>query len=1143
MSLGSAFTILAVLEATDKMSSVLDRVDGALDSFSGTAKAAADAASEAGVKIDESLLQTASGADALDLATTRAAAAQDKMAAATAAQAQAETALLEASAAVASEEELAAAAEAVAKAQTEAASAAAELASAQNALSVATEASASESELAAASDLVASAQQRAAVAATELTAAQERQSALVTSADVAAAATALTTAEKNAAKATTEATAAQERQESVARAQAAANAEAADETDAVAAAQARMDAANEESASSSGLASKAFGITGLAIAAVGYESIKAAGSFQSLTEHLVTDAGESQSNLKMVQQRILGIASATGTSTTTLANAAYVIESAGIHGKKAMDDLSVAAQGAKVGGAEVSTVAYAMATSMNAYGDKAGTATQITNEMISTVAAGDMKMQDLATALSAVTPVAAAAGISFSQVGAAIATMTSQGMSAQQAAQDLGHSIKSLQNPNATQIQEMQQLGINVTDLSTKMGSRGLTGTYQVLIQAITSHMGAAGTVMMNAFNQSSSAAADANTIFSKLGPAAQQLAKGFEDGSIGVSAYRTAAQGLGGEQGVLAAQFETTYSKAKGFNSLLTSGSPAAQTFTAALSKVTGGSTGLNTALMLTGQHAATFEKNAAAIGAVGKSTSKSVQNWSTIQDTFNQKMDRLKSSVEAAGVMIGMKLLPVVSKVAGAFANVVTPILSWINHNQKLVGLIGAVALGMAAAAASMKLVEIQGAILEGVIAVLNGELDADPIMLVVLAIGALVAGLIYAYTHFKTFRDIVNDVFGLFKTVVMAVVHAVEAAWGGLSSAAVAVGHALESAWNGVVTAAETVWHALEDAWNAVSSVTSTVWNDIAGFFDKWWPLLLVIFAAPIAVLIALWNHFGGDIMSAAVTTWNAISGFFVGVWHAITSAADTAWNLFKKFVITPVQEVWTELQPIIHDVESFLAGIWHSIESVAGTVWNSIKSAIIDPITEAWQAIVRVGSDIVNAVSGALHTAWNAVENVGSWFLQIGEDIVNGIVSGVENAAGSLFSSLQNLASGALNAAKSFLGIGSPSKLFRDEVGQWIPAGIAEGVTKYAAVAQQAVKGLSGTLTTSAHTAVTGSVTAAGVGLPALPPAGAGGVNITVDLRGATAMSDGDFNKLAAKVGQAVVKSLPQGGLHVKMGVGR
>ena len=66
--------------------------------------------------------------------------------------------------------------------------------------------------------------------------------------------------------------------------------------------------------------------------------------------------------------------------------------------------------------------------------------------------------------------------------------------------------------------------------------------------------------------------------------------------------------------------------------------------------------------------------------------------------------------------------------------------------------------------------------------------------------------------------------------------------------------------------------------------------------------------------------------------------------------------------------------------------------------------------------------------------------------------IGSNIVSGIVSGVSNAAGALYSTLSSLASNALSAAKSALGINSPSKVFRDTVGISIPEGIAVGVHK-------------------------------------------------------------------------------------------
>jgi len=1139
------FTVMAVIDATDKISSVIERIDGALDSFSGAADKASTSAERAGAAIDESLLQTASGADALDLAAARASAAQDQLTAATERQAAAEKELLDAQANIASEEELATAAENLAVAQDAAAAATERLSTAQAGLESAKAAGASEDALAVSLAEVTAAQERATVATTALTDAQARQSALVTSADVSNAANALTAAEKKTAAATDVATEAQERQEATSRAQAAANAEAAGSTDEVAAAQARMDAANDASASSSGLASKAFGLTGLAIAAVGYESVKAAGNWQSLTEHLVTDAGESQSALAGVQSKMLALAVSTGTSTTDIANGMYHVESAGFHGAQGIQVLTVAAQGAKVGGADLNTIAQALTGTMNAFQKQNLSATQIMNGLIATVGAGDMKMEDLGSSMGNVAAIAASAGIQFDQIGGAIATMTSQNISAQRATQDLAHTISSLENPTAVQTKEMAAMGLNSNTVSQNLGKKGLTGTIQELTSAIATHT-KGGQVLISTYNNAAQASKNANTLLSAMDPTMRSLGQQVLNGTISQTNYNTALNNLSPIQRANMEAFSKVAEQTKQFNSLLTSGSPAAQTYNAAMAKMVGGSVGLSTVLTIGGGHLGTFEKNVATVGKATSSTSKNVSNWSAIQGTFNQKMDVLKSTVEAAGIEIGQRLLPVVSKIAGIIADVLGPIVSWIAHNQKLVGLILSVVGAIGIALVMMKLAEIQTALLTGAVDLFNMALDADPVTLVIIAIAALVAILIYSYTHFKTFRDIVNDVFGFFKMIVMSVVHAVEAAWSGLVTAALAVGHAVEAAWSGLVAAALAVGHALEAVWNAIASVTSTVWNAISGFFEKWWPLLFVIFAAPIALLVALWNHFGGDITSAAQDTWNAISGFFVGIWHDITSAADTAWNLFKKYVITPIQQVWAELQPIIHDIESFLSSCWHTIESVCSTVWAAIKLAIIDPITEIWQTIVKIGGDIVSAISGALHQAWDAVKDVGSWFLQIGSDIVNGIISGVENAGGALFSSLENLAGGALKAAKSFLGINSPSKLFADEVGLSIPEGIAKGINDNAALAHKAVQGLSSGLTATAKTAVSGTLAVSSSGLSALPggtsggAAGSGGIELYVDLRGASVMSDNDINLLVGKIGRAVAtKILPQAGVHIRM----
>ena len=111
------------------------------------------------------------------------------------------------------------------------------------------------------------------------------------------------------------------------------------------------------------------------------------------------------------------------------------------------------------------------------------------------------------------------------------------------------------------------------------------------------------------------------------------------------------------------------------------------------------------------------------------------------------------------------------------------------------------------------------------------------------------------------------------------------------------------------------------------------------------------------------------------------------------------------------------------------------------------WKEVGSAAVKFIGNGLKSAGRL---ILNTLKTVGKNAWNAFKGI-NW-LQLGSNIVSGIVSGIGSAAGSLFSKLRNLASDALKAAKSALKIGSPSKVFDEEVGQMIPAGAARGVDK-------------------------------------------------------------------------------------------
>lgn len=444
-------------------------------------------------------------------------------------------------------------------------------------------------------------------------------------------------------------------------------------------------AATDEANESAGLfgmgAGTAFLAVGAGIAVVAAKTVDMAATFQAGMESLVTGAGESQKNIGMVSSGILNMAVATGTSTAQLTSGMYMIESAGFHGAAGLQVLQAAAEGAKVGNADLGDVANGVTDVLNDYHDPASKAVDVTNQLVATVSAGKMHMQDLAGSLSNVVPLASSAGISFAQVGGAIATMTGHGMSADQATQDLANTIRSLQAPNSVAVQEMQALGLNSNQVSQQLGQKGLTGTLSELTEAITSHMGPAGTVLQSTFASSTTAAQDAQAMIAKMPASLQSLANSYLSGSISASTWKSDLKALDPVQANQMSQFAGVADKANQFNSLLAAGGPAAQTYNAALEKMTGGATGLSTALMLTGQNSATFAANVKTVGDAGDSTSKDVTGWSTVTSTLSFKLDQAREVAETMGIRIGTVLLPVVKGIVSGFIDMM-PVLGDVGH-----------------------------------------------------------------------------------------------------------------------------------------------------------------------------------------------------------------------------------------------------------------------------------------------------------------------------------------------------------------------------------------------------------------------------------------------------------------------------
>jgi TP901 family phage tail tape measure protein len=920
---------------------------------------------------------------------------------------------------------------------------------------------------------------------------------------------------------------------------------AAADTEAVAAARAQADAQKrsaENSAAAAGLLGKfgrVAGITALGLGVAAGVMVHAAGNFQDATTHLVTDAGESQKNLAMVQAGILKVSTATGQSAADITNAMYHVESSGFHAASGLAILKTAAEGARVGGADLDTTSKALVGTMTAYYGTSLTAAQVTkdstslmNQLVKTVGQGDMRMQDLASSLSNVTPVAAAAHISFAQVGGAIATMTAQGMTARQASQDLAHAIRSLVSPSNVQAVEMKAMGLNANVVAKNLGKTGLAGTLDEMRDAVLRNT-SGGYVMLN--------------LLKGMSPAAQGLANQILAGTITTKDMTKAMKQLSPEQYALVSRFKTSATSVAGLK----------QTFTGAMSKMLGGATGLNVGLMLTGKHMGDLNKSTAGIAAAAKKASGNVDGWSTIQGTFNFKLSQAKTGIENTGIAIGSALLPAASALLSKITAIVTPIAEWTAKHQKLTEILFG---GVAAIAAT--------------IAILAGVTKAfKAVSSVVTDVGKAVKGTIgllqkLAGTSKETAaaEEAASGEAAAAQEADAAEVAAAndEAAVESSGSWAASAGKMIASAARWVAQSAVKI-ATVTAAYAAAAASSAAKWALSAGKMIAQAAVWVGENIAKIAVVVAA-NVAGALATAAAWVVANAAMLLGIGLvvaavaaavylivshWHDIVHGVEVAWNAVYSFI-----------HKVISAVISFVKSHWVLIVSlITGPLglavieivkhWNQIKAfisravtAVIDFVKSHWRLIVGIlggplvagvllvikyWSDIKRWFTTGVSDVLGIFRRLPGQMLSIGENIVRGIWNGISGAAGWLLGKIGGFASSVLGGIGHAFGIGSPSK-YTHQHGLMLGAGLGNGFLASLPKIMSAVRKVTGSVlgaTSGLHAGsgapgITSALLSSAIG-PAGGGYGGGGNTYVIDVHDNHVMSDSDIDKLVGKIG--------------------
>lgn len=257
-----------------------------------------------------------------------------------------------------------------------------------------------------------------------------------------------------------------------------------------------------------------------------------------------------------------------------------------------------------------------------------------------------------------------------------------------------------------------------------------------------------------------------------------------------------------------------------------------------------------------------------------------------------------------------------------------------------------------------------------------------------------------------------------------------------------------------------------------------------------------------------------------LPATIAYWLAYGITFVVLWaaqlgsQAISAGQQFLANLGTFFVQLP-GNIWNWLTSTVASVASWAAQMGANALSAGSRFLSSIGSYISQVPGRIGAglsgAISAVGSFASSMASGALRAGQqflsnlvNTLASIPGRMVSIGSQIVHGIISGITGSIGKVGSAILGGVKDAISGVKNFLGIHSPSRLFRDQIGRNIGLGLAQGISNSQAAVMSSMNGMASDI---ASTRFTTPDVATGYGLsPTRASVSTGGEPLSGELLG-------------------------------------
>ncbi len=152
-------------------------------------------------------------------------------------------------------------------------------------------------------------------------------------------------------------------------------------------------------------------------------------------------------------------------------------------------------------------------------------------------------------------------------------------------------------------------------------------------------------------------------------------------------------------------------------------------------------------------------------------------------------------------------------------------------------------------------------------------------------------------------------------------------------------------------------------------------------------------------------------------------------------------------------TGVELLLNLVQGIVDNLPEIIVAAVSALAEFRATVLENLPDILetgIELLGELISGLISAIPDLVAAIPDIIA---GIVDTLSEYdWLGLGSDILEGIGKGITSAVTAVVKAAKEAAQSIFNSVKDFFDIGSPSKLMRDEIGKWIPAGIAVGIEK-------------------------------------------------------------------------------------------